>query len=82
MKAKHIFCTLLFSFYCLTSQAMIIKTIKETDVISVTTEYVDQVAMRWDVISTEPNKPLIINYNIGTEYRYDMVEIYSINTTN
>ncbi|HLP04163.1 MAG TPA: hypothetical protein VK152_01920 [Paludibacter sp.] len=76
MKAKYIILSLFLSFSCLAMHAQ--APLNENDAISVTTAYVDQVSMAWYVNSTVTNKPLLINYNIGTEYRWDYVKIYSI----
>lgn len=76
MKTKYSIISLLLSFFCLTMQAQI----DQTQTISVTTAYVDNVSMTWYVNGTVTNKPLLVNYNIGTEYRCDYVKIYSIDS--
>ena len=55
-------------------------TINETQTISVTSGYTDNISMTWNIQSSEINKPLIVKYSIGTEYGYDFVKIYSIDT--
>lgn len=56
--------------------------ISSTQTISVTTGYTDYLSMSWDVTGTDLTKPLIVNYNIATEYRYDFVKIYSLENIN
>jgi len=80
MKTKYIIISLLVSFYCLTIQAII--PINQTDIISVTTEYIDNASLSWIVTKTDPNKPLLINYSIGTEYGFDFVKIYNVDSNN
>ena len=79
MKTKYSIISLLFSFYCLTFQAQT-KYISSSDAILVTTEYGDNVLMTWYVNGTETDKPLLVKYNIGTEYKFDFVNIYSIDS--
>jgi len=79
MNTKYIIISLLFSLFSLFLQAQTY-TIGQTETISVTTAYVDNVSMTWNVTGTVLNKPLLVNYNIATEYKYDFVRIYSIDS--
>lgn len=58
------------------------RTITSAESISVTTEYINNMDMTWNVNGTDSTKPLLINYTIGTEYRWDYVNIYSIDIIN
>jgi len=81
MKTKYTILALLFSLFCLIGQTQAVN-ITSAQTISVTTDYVDNASMTWYV--TNPigtNQPLRINYNIGTEYLCDYVNIYSINAS-
>lgn len=53
-------------------------TINQNQTISVTTGYVNSMFDTWDIVSTVSNKPLVVNYTIGTENNYDFVRIYAI----
>lgn len=80
MKTKYSIISLLFSFLCLTMQAQTYN-IDQTQPISVTTAYVNNVSMAWNVNSTVTNKPLLINYNIGTESGWDFINIFSVDNS-
>ena len=81
MKTKYIIISLFFLFYGLCTQAQTYS-IDQSQTISVTTAYVNNItSMIWNVTGTVTNKPLLITYNIGTEYRWDLVKIYSIDSS-
>ena len=80
MQTKYIIISLFFLFYGLCTQAQTYS-IDQSQTISVTTAYVNNItSMIWNVTGTVTNKPLLITYNIGTEYRWDLVKIYSIDS--
>jgi hypothetical protein len=78
MKIRLLTVFIIFITFTINAQTT---TIASTDLISVTTAYVDNVSMTWYVNGGISNKPLLVNYNIGTEYRYDFVNIYSIDSS-
>ena len=72
--------TIFFLLFFVTIKAQ--TPISSNETISVTTGYTDNLSMAWNVNSTDPTKPLIVKYTIGTEYLYDFVKIYSIENIN
>jgi len=80
MKTKYTILTLLFSFFCLTMQAQTFN-YNETNTILVSTAYVNNASMTWNVTSSVSNKPLLITYSIGTETNCDWVTIRSVDNS-
>jgi len=69
MKTKYFILSLFFLFLGLSTQAQTYN-INQSQTISVTTAYVDNItSMIWNVTGNETNKPLLVTYNIGTEYK-------------
>lgn len=53
-------------------------TIDQNQTITLTSGYVNSMSATWNVVSTVTDKPLVINYTIGTEKNYDFLTIYSV----
>ena len=80
MKTKYIIIFLFFLFFGLCTQAQTY-TIDQTQTISVTTAYVNNAYMTWNIVSTVTDKPLKITYSISTELGYDFMTVYSVDNS-
>ena len=76
MKSNNLFISLLFLLSPVLTAANY--TINQNQSISLSTGYVNNMSETWDVVSTVSNKPLIVNYTIGTETNYDFVIICAV----
>lgn len=56
--------------------------INHTDVINVSTGYINNMTEVWNVTSNDLTKPIKVSYTIGTEANYDFLEIYSLDNQN
>lgn len=78
MKSIYISILLFVSIFSINAQ---IYTINQNQPIILTDGYVNSMSVTWNVESTIPDKPLLINYTIETEQRYDIVTFYSIDNS-
>ncbi|MDD4991756.1 MAG: hypothetical protein PHR83_05925 [Paludibacter sp.] len=78
MKTKYILISILISIFCVTLTAANTYTINQNQPISITSLYTNNASETYNVISTVTDKPLLINYTIGTEYSFDFLTINNV----
>ncbi len=76
-KSKYIIFTILFSIFH-TGLFATTRTISQSDVITLTSGYIDNMNEVWNVSGPVTNKALVITYSIGTESNYDFFTINSV----